>query len=108
MINDRGRIKWSPFLIPQHKKRIAQWYEAETDVNKPEFDEQFFEQLQETIVKALEGGAEVSVTYHASKRFSTVNGVILKVDPFTREMILDSKGERFKIRMDSITDLQKK
>jgi hypothetical protein len=35
-MNDRGRIKWSPFLIPEHKKRLAQMYEEEDDVKQPE------------------------------------------------------------------------
>lgn len=109
MINDRGRIKWAPFLIPEHKKRIAQFYEALDEVNKPELDEQFLEQMQETIAEAMETGAEVTVTFHVHKQFRTIEGTIYRVDPFTREITLDSSGgERVRIRFDYITNFQMK
>jgi hypothetical protein len=108
MINDRGRIKWQPFLIPEHKKRISQMYVAEDDVIQPELDEQMLEQLQETIAEAIERRVEVVVTFHVNKRFRTVSGMVYKADPFSHEIILDSSGERIKIRFEYITNLQMK
>ncbi|MFC5402386.1 YolD-like family protein [Cohnella soli] len=108
MIHDRGRIKWAPFLIPEHKKRIAQMYESEEDVQRPELDEQFVEELQETINYAINEDAEVLVTYHLNNRFHTISGAIYKVDPFSQEIVLLRDSERTRIRIAHITNLQKK
>jgi hypothetical protein len=108
MINDRGRKKWAPFLMPEHKKRIAEMYMEEYDVHQPELDEQMLEQLQETIAEAIERETEVSVTYHSNKRVHTCFGKITKVNPFMRELFLDNGEGRTKIRFDLITSLIKK
>lgn len=109
MINDRGRIKWSPFLIPEHKKRIAQLYEAEDDIQQPDLDEQMLDTLQETISSAIEYHQEVTITYHHSKRNKNICGLIRKVDPYTRMIIIDSldvNGQTFNIPLQLIINIK--
>ncbi|WP_059040736.1 YolD-like family protein [Paenibacillus rubinfantis] len=106
MINDRGRIKWSPFLIPEHKKRIAQLYEAEDDVRQPELDEQHVEQLQETLSEAIEHGSAITVTYYADRRHRSIEGLIFKVDLLSGVLVLDCAGDRVRIRFDSLINVR--
>ncbi|WP_052836020.1 YolD-like family protein [Thermobacillus composti] len=81
-MNDRGRIKWSPFLIPEHKKRLAQMYEEEDDVKQPEIDEQMLDTLQATISSAIANRKEITITYYQDKRNKTACGLIRNVDPY--------------------------
>lgn len=110
MINDRGRIKWSPFLIPEHKKRIAQLYEAEDDIQQPVLDEQMLDTLQETISSAIECHYEVTITYHHGKRNkNNIFGLIRKVDPYKRMIIIDSfdeNGQTFNIPLQLIINIK--
>ncbi|RRJ54775.1 YolD-like family protein [Paenibacillus oralis] len=105
-MNDRGRIKWSPFLIPEHKKLIAQFYESEEDVNQPELDEQVLEILQETIQNAIELCSEVRINYYRGRRNRSIYGTIKKVDPLTKVLtIAEVDGAEFRIPFQEITDI---
>ncbi|MGO4695437.1 YolD-like family protein [Paenibacillus sp. 2TAB26] len=107
-MKDRGRIKWAPFLIPQHKQRIAQLYVAEDDVKQPELDEQMLDTLQETISLALEYNREISITYHSNKRNCMVMGLVRKVDLNTQIIKIESVAgkESFNIPLQSIINIQ--
>ncbi|QNR65323.1 YolD-like family protein [Paenibacillus peoriae] len=106
MINDRGRIKWAPFLIPEHRKRIAQLYEQEDDVEQPELDEQMLDTLQETIVMAVESEWVVNIQFYRSKRLNNIRGVIHKVDPVSRKIEVENlDGQRVGIDFQMITNI---
>jgi len=106
MIHDRGRIKWSPFLIPEHKKRIAEFYEAENDEAQPELDEQYKDQLQTTLWEAIELKAPICVTYYTERRQKSIEGLICKIDKHEKMLTLDCDGDRARIRFDSLISVR--
>lgn len=106
MNSDRGRIKWAPFLIPEHRKRIAQMYEEEDDIEQPELDEQMLDTLQDTIVMAVESEQVVNVQFYRNKRLNNVRGVIHKIDPYSRKIEMRSlDGQRVGISFQMITNI---
>ncbi|GGG17666.1 YolD-like family protein [Paenibacillus abyssi] len=106
MIQDRGRLKWSSFTLPEHKKMIAKMYEAEHDVKQPVIDEQRLEELQAATVHAMSKNRTVRITYHENKRFKEAVGTIAKVDQLTGMIHLDAAGRPLRIPLLAITDLQ--
>ena len=42
---DRGSIKWSSLMLPEHKERLSAWYKEQEYVTKPELDEQKWEEI---------------------------------------------------------------
>jgi len=107
-VKDRGRIKWSPFLIPQHKKRIAMFYESEDDVKQPELDEQLIEKIQTVLSAAMEDECEVNVVYYQTRRRKESIGIVKKVDPIMNLILIDSRTEgcAIKIPFKDIGDIE--
>ncbi|RAK15460.1 YolD-like protein [Anoxybacillus vitaminiphilus] len=53
-MRDRGNIKWTGFLIPEHREMLKHLYEVNQHmVEKPLLDEQKFDELNEVIHKAM-------------------------------------------------------
>lgn len=105
MIRDRGRIKWAPFLIPEHKTRIAKLYEAEENVRKPVLDEQKLEELQEKISEAIEFGSSLVVSFYKNRRFESVTGKIKAIDQISSILQLNTAYGDVKIPFQSIIEM---
>lgn len=100
-------MKWTPFMIPEHKKLLAKLYESENDVLMPELDDQLFEGFQETIEIALENNNEICIEYYAAKRIQSIYGRLEKIEPITRTIsFVPSCGEPSKkISLQEITNI---
>lgn len=97
MIKDRGRKKWAPFLIPEHKVRIAQFYQEELQEEKPEIDEAHLMDLQQTICEALTNRSQVTISFYSNrdKQLIRVEGQVSKMDVLGGYIHLENKTNDF-------------
>jgi hypothetical protein len=65
---DRGIIKYSPFLMPEHRKMLKELREKEERIQPSHHNEQQYEEWNRIIFKAMEFASHLSVEYHQRHR----------------------------------------
>jgi len=110
MIRDRGNIKWTSMMLPEHVKLLRDWSEEDTYQEKPELDEQQLEQLNETICQAMEEHTELVFTYYKNHFLHTCTGYVHYIDPIqhTLRIINEKTGDRQQLPIQTIVDLKQK
>ncbi|MGM0874091.1 MAG: YolD-like family protein [Bacillota bacterium] len=110
MIRDRGNIKWTSMMLPEHVKLLREWSEADAYQVKPELDEQQLEQFNETIYMAMEEHAELVFTYYKDHFHHTCSGYVHYIDPIrhTLRIVDEQNGNRLQLPLQAIVDVKKK
>jgi hypothetical protein len=110
MIRDRGNIKWTSMMLPEHVKLLRDWSEADSYQEKPELDEQQLEQFNETICLAMEEHAELVFTYYQDHFHHTCTGYVHYIDPIqhTLQIVDEQSGHRQKLSLEAIVDVKQK
>ncbi|MDX5476771.1 MAG: YolD-like family protein [Bacillaceae bacterium] len=106
MIRDRGTIKWTSMMLPEHVKMLRDWTKEDYYEIKPELDEQQIEMMNEQIGEAMEFGNEVTITYYENKRYQLFVGTIHHADPMKRRLhVVDKFGEVSYLPLGDILDI---
>jgi YolD-like protein len=92
LIRDRGNIKWTSLMLPEHVKELRHYiHEEYHDVQEPTLDEQQMEEMNEVIMKAMEHNIPLAFSVYRNKRLNIVRGSIHYLDLHKNELrILDS------------------
>ncbi|MRX74277.1 YolD-like family protein [Bacillus lacus] len=107
MIRDRGNIKWTAMMLPEHVKLLREWQESDRYQSKPELDEQKLEEFNEVICLAMENNSYLLFTYYKSGEFRQVKGHVHFVDALSGTLrMIKETGERLNVQMQSIVDVQ--
>ncbi|WP_339148390.1 YolD-like family protein [Sutcliffiella sp. BMC8] len=107
MIRDRGNIKWTSLMLPEHVKMIRQHYLEEDYQSKPEIDEQQHELLNEKINEALEFGSEVEIKYFEDHKVKSFIGTIHFVNVMEKKLhVVDQTGQKKYIKLLDLIDIQ--
>lgn len=93
MLRDRGTIKWTAMMLPEHVKLLRDWVREDFFQEKPELDEQKLEQLNEQLIDSHE--KLCTFRFYTNKQAHTVTGRVKKVDAFKRtiQIIKEEGGE---------------
>ncbi|MBM4762200.1 YolD-like family protein [Bacillus sp. B15-48] len=107
MIRDRGRIKWTSMMLPEHVKMLRDWArEDETEAEK-ELDEQQLELMNEIIFEAMELKKFVVITYYHKQKYKLVIGKIRGWDQLKSKLRIADRFEDFHdIGLSSIVDVR--
>lgn len=109
MYKDRGNLKWIPFLMPEYKALLYEYYKEKQKIPMPELDEQMLSIYDEFLTEALFKGSQVKAYYFESKdgEIKTFKGYVQKIDEYKKRIELVSiKGEKKSIPFGSITNLE--
>ncbi|QPC46774.1 YolD-like family protein [Mangrovibacillus cuniculi] len=106
MIRDRGRIKWTSMMLPEHVKILREQQMRQNEQKQPELDMHMWEELNERLQEALDGQQLVTLTYFEGGYFQEVIGVVRKVDMLQRVLMLEGKTETRKVSMEKVTNLE--
>ncbi|WP_137791835.1 YolD-like family protein [Bacillus sp. E(2018)] len=92
MIRDRGNIKWTSLMLPEHVKELRRYINEEYhDVPEPTLDEQQMEEMNEVIMEAMEYNVPLAFTVYRNKRLNIIRGYIHYLDLYKNELrILDN------------------
>ncbi|MBT2721429.1 YolD-like family protein [Bacillus sp. ISL-46] len=94
-IRDRGlKKKWQAFKsMPQQYTMLNEIYENDRKISKPDLDEYELDTINDRILHSLESQAPLLLRLYDSGYLKEVDGVVKKVDPFTKTLKLrDSNG----------------
>ncbi|WP_064090950.1 YolD-like family protein [Rossellomorea aquimaris] len=106
MIRDRGRIKWTSMMLPEHVKLLRDWAKEDTYEKRKELDEQELEMLNDVVSEAMEFGKLVSITYYVKHRHQLFIGTVHHVDALEEKLhVVDRFQEAQYIPLSSVTDI---
>ncbi|QFT89607.1 YolD-like protein [Bacillus sp. THAF10] len=106
MIRDRGTIKWTSMMLPEHVKLLRDWTKEDTYETKPELDEQRLEELNDLFCDAMETGREVTITYFEKRRYHLFVGAVHHLDPLNERLhVVDKFGDAGWLRVKDILDI---
>lgn len=68
MIRDRGKIKWTSMMLPEHVTMLREWANEDSYEARNELDEQQVEEINQIIMEAMEYSKPVIVKQYQTNR----------------------------------------
>ncbi|MEY2192362.1 YolD-like family protein [Neobacillus sp. BF23-41] len=107
MIRDRGRIKWTSMMLPEHVKLLRDWVKEDRYEQKREMDEQHLELMNGILSEAIEYDQYVTITHYRNRNYEIVIGKIHYWDELTQRLhVIDRFDEVHRIPMNAIADIR--
>ena len=107
MIRDRGRIKWTSMMLPEHVKLLRDWVKEDGYEHKREMDEQQLELMNETLSEAIEFDQFVTITHYRNRNYEIVIGKIHYWDELVQRLhVVDRFEEVHRIPIDAVADIR--
>ena len=101
-VNDRGSIKWTAMMMPEHHQLLHQMWEQQEYKKKPELDDQEKEEINMKLQVAIHNDLFVIIKYYKDHDFKTVRGKLEKVATLQNYLML---RDGTKIKLQNIIDL---
>jgi len=90
MIRDRGTMKWTAMMLPEHLKLLKEW-KQESYVELPrELAEWELEELQQSIERAVIKNKNIMLTVRENANYLQWSGVIQAIDEENQWLILET------------------
>ncbi|MCM3743072.1 YolD-like family protein [Sporosarcina luteola] len=110
MIRDRGRIKWTAMMLPEHIEQLREWQKEDEHQLRQQPDEQQLEQWNYQIHEAAERNLQLSIRYWDNEKVVESRGYIQKINMLdgTLHLISDnSETHRISfIHLESISETE--
>ncbi|MFB1083397.1 YolD-like family protein [Jeotgalibacillus sp. JSM ZJ347] len=107
MNKDRGTIKWTSMMLPEHVKMLKDFYEEMEQETKPELDEQMFDMIFLGIQEALEFRQKVDLKIFEHNRRDSVKGIITLINYQQRYLLMTTSDHMKKtIPFDQVIGLE--
>ncbi|MDN4525227.1 YolD-like family protein [Fictibacillus fluitans] len=109
MIKDRGSLKWTSMMLPEHVKQLREWEQEDTGAADEghEWDEQLMEEMNRQILFAMEEAARVEINCRSGAfAGKQVRGCIYYYDPYRRMLrMVDDEGGRQDVFLQAVADI---
>ena len=86
MIRDRGRIKWTAMMLPEHVEQLREWQKEDELQVRQQPDEQQLEQWNYQIQEAKEKNLHITIHYWIDEKVAESKGYIRKIDTLEGEL----------------------
>ncbi|MFF2793322.1 YolD-like family protein [Lysinibacillus xylanilyticus] len=90
MIQDRGNMKWTSLMLPEHLVEIRKWKEEQFHEKKRELSEWELEEIEQTIQRAFKMKEQVKLMLWSDNKLLDVVGFVTGVDVFKKELLLET------------------
>jgi hypothetical protein len=106
VIRDRGTIKWTAMMLPEHVKLLREHQDGLDYGRKPELDEQKYEEFNETICVAMEENRKLKFMYFQNGREKELTGHVHYVDEIKKELrVVDEADMMHILKVTDIVDI---
>lgn len=107
MIRDRGTIKWTSMMLPEHVQLLKKVAINEEKIMKPELDEQAIEEFEFLICEAMEFNSPLVLEVFENGFCKTLSGTVHYINHLKSQLILqDDNGLFHHIRFDKLINIQ--
>lgn len=103
MNKDRGTIKWTAMMLPEHVKLLREWQTEDMWTEKPQLDEAQLEQINQNLSTAYAQKQSVRMIVWQHKQLNEYTGFIQKINEYERYLTLDT-GQ--KVSFESICEVE--
>ncbi|PYZ96475.1 hypothetical protein CR205_12200 [Alteribacter lacisalsi] len=104
---DRGTIKWTSLMLPEHVRMLKEHQEAYFKVARPELDPQQLEEFERTVCEAMGLNRELAVTYWENGYHHQVYGYVHYINYVARKLhVATAEGDVAYLMFDSLTDVR--
>ena len=80
MIRDRGNIKWTAMMLPEHVKELRKWMDQDNYTERPELNEWDLQLIQEELELAYKKKCETLVKTWVDGRIIHHQGIVEAID----------------------------
>ncbi|GEN83647.1 hypothetical protein SLU01_19590 [Sporosarcina luteola] len=88
-IKDRGKIKWTAMMLPEHLAELRDWHAEDELDPKPELNEDDMQLLQEELEIAFMKRTDAVITTWRAGKKDTYIGKIVRLDPAQQTISVD-------------------
>lgn len=88
MLQDRGNIKWGALMVPEHLQLLREWKKSVNAEPPRKLSEWELDEIQENISRAAADKMHIKLTVWEEGNYKEYNGVINKIIPYKRELVL--------------------
>ncbi|UOE96034.1 YolD-like family protein [Alkalihalobacillus sp. LMS39] len=107
MNKDRGNIKWSAMMLPEHVHLLRQLQEEQEHEVKPLLDEQSFSEMNMLMNEALQNKSMLEICYFNEYNSQTIVGKIVHVnDEQSMLTLLDESEQKKRIQLKQIVNVK--
>lgn len=108
-IRNRGNIKWTSLMLPEHVKELRRYiHEEYYDVPEQSIDEQQMEEMNELILEAMEYNFPLTFIIYKNRRLESIVGNIHFVDSIKMEFrIIDFQDIHHKVSFSKVKAIHK-
>lgn len=99
MVNDRGNIKWTAMMMPEHQNMLKEMWSQQEWKEKPMLDEQMVTEMNIQLQMALANDLTIEIEYFKNHDYHKMKGRLLGVNPLLNYVRINDK----EIPLDSIT-----
>ncbi|PKR78797.1 YolD-like family protein [Halalkalibacillus sediminis] len=106
MHNDRGSIKWTSMMLPEHVSAIQKMWKEDTYQPPPSLDEQELELLNENLEKAIDEELKVKIIRYSNGKYSSYEGSVERYEAIKKELIIRNSSQSFNLPLHQIVDIR--
>ncbi|MGE8080440.1 YolD-like family protein [Peribacillus loiseleuriae] len=93
MLKDRGTIKWTAMMLPEHVQSLNDALVSEQSIVQPILDEQELEAIELTICEAITFNNPIITVVYSGGYTNTITGTVHYINHMESQMILqDNEG----------------
>jgi len=104
MIRDRGSMKWTAMMLPEHLGLIKEWKQEQFYDKKRELTEWELEEIEQTIQRAFKMQKPITLTLWNNHNLHDETGLVTGTDIFKKELLLETDVAIKRIVFDKIKD----
>jgi hypothetical protein len=93
MVHDRGSIKWTSLMLPEHVELLKRIWSEDKKVIKPCLDEQELEVLNNRMLEAYFQKEVIQIEYYQDNQILEMRGLIKKLDPLHQMVLIKDVTE---------------
>ncbi|MFJ6411771.1 hypothetical protein CHI12_05110 [Terribacillus saccharophilus] len=107
MVNDRGKIKWTSLMLPEHVEMLQQMGREIGKATPPIMDEQQLEELEQKVRYIQVGKTKASMMYRKGRNVENASGIVTGLKQSEQYLLLDTMDRLYPIRIpfDHIIDI---
>lgn|SRR5690625_3373997 len=91
MLKDRGTIKWTSLMLPEHVERLKNMWSETEKTTKPLLDPQELESINEQLVEAFQQKLPVTIAIYHDGRIEEIQGRITNIKTHEQQLVIEQK-----------------
>ena len=94
-------------MLPEHVKNLKDWAAEDKLENKPELDEQAFEQIGIVVMDSLNYTLPICLTIWENGLFTRFTCIVANVDMISRQLKLELPDDMITVTLDSLVSVER-